>query len=106
MLGAMVEEFEDMEEMEEEMLDEEEGDDSQFKVSLILSMFYCICISNVPLYCTHCYEALSEFSEEKTKFRASLLTKRRKLIGNKLVVIIMAKILVEYDIMFFYLHKL
>lgn len=33
MLGAMVEEFEDMEEMEEEMLDEEEGDDSQFKVS-------------------------------------------------------------------------
>ncbi|XP_026313630.1 nucleoplasmin-like protein isoform X2 [Hyposmocoma kahamanoa] len=31
MLGALVEEFEDMEEMEEEMLDEEEGDDSQFK---------------------------------------------------------------------------
>lgn len=30
-LGALVEEFEDMEEMEEEMLDEEEGDDSQFK---------------------------------------------------------------------------
>lgn len=33
LLGALVEEFEDMEEMEEEMLDEEEGDDSQFKVS-------------------------------------------------------------------------
>lgn len=32
LLGALVEEFEDMEEMEEEMLDEEEGDDSQFKV--------------------------------------------------------------------------
>lgn len=31
LLGALVEEFEDMEEMEEEMLDEEEGDDSQFK---------------------------------------------------------------------------
>lgn len=36
MLGALVEEFEDMEEMEEEMLDEEEGDDSQFKVHIIL----------------------------------------------------------------------
>ncbi|OWR52068.1 nucleoplasmin-like protein isoform X1 [Danaus plexippus] len=31
LLGALVEEFEDMEEMEEEMLDEEEGEDSQFK---------------------------------------------------------------------------
>uniref|UniRef100_A0A2A4IWI2 Nucleoplasmin core domain-containing protein n=1 Tax=Heliothis virescens TaxID=7102 RepID=A0A2A4IWI2_HELVI len=31
LVGALVEEFEDMEEMEEEMLDEEEGDDSQFK---------------------------------------------------------------------------
>ncbi|KAI8423361.1 hypothetical protein MSG28_014365 [Choristoneura fumiferana] len=31
LLGALVEEFEDMEEMEEEMIDEEEGDDSQFK---------------------------------------------------------------------------
>ncbi|NP_001166837.1 nucleoplasmin-like protein isoform X2 [Bombyx mandarina] len=31
LLGALLEEFEDMEEMEEEMLDEEEGDDSQFK---------------------------------------------------------------------------
>lgn len=37
MLGALVEEFEDMEEMEEEMLDEEEGDDSQFKVHFIVS---------------------------------------------------------------------
>lgn len=35
LLGALVEEFEDMEEMEEEMLDEEEGDDSQFKVGVI-----------------------------------------------------------------------
>ncbi|CAG9569613.1 unnamed protein product [Danaus chrysippus] len=34
LLGALVEEFEDMEEMEEEMLDEEEGEDSQFKVSI------------------------------------------------------------------------
>lgn len=34
LLGALVEEFEDMEEMEEEMLDEEEGEDSQFKVSV------------------------------------------------------------------------
>lgn len=34
-LGALVEEFEDMEEMEEEMLDEEEGDDSQFKVNVM-----------------------------------------------------------------------
>lgn len=33
MLGALVEEFDEMEEMEEEMLDEEEGDDSQFKAS-------------------------------------------------------------------------
>lgn len=40
MLGALVEEFEDMEEMEEEMLDEEEGDDSQFKVHFIYS-WYC-----------------------------------------------------------------
>ncbi|KAM3956504.1 nucleoplasmin-like protein isoform 2-T2 [Aphomia sociella] len=31
LLGALVDEFEEMEEMEEEMLDEEEGDDSQFK---------------------------------------------------------------------------
>ncbi|KAL4711588.1 hypothetical protein ACJJTC_003605 [Scirpophaga incertulas] len=31
MVGAVVEEFEDMEEMEEELVDEEEGDDSQFK---------------------------------------------------------------------------
>lgn len=38
MLGALVEEFEDMEEMEEEMLDEEEGDDSQFKVHIILQL--------------------------------------------------------------------
>lgn len=36
LLGALVEEFEDMEEMEEEIIDEEEGDDSQFKVSYIL----------------------------------------------------------------------
>lgn len=35
LLGALLEEFEDMEEMEEEMLDEEEGDDSQFKVSVL-----------------------------------------------------------------------
>lgn len=33
LLGALVEEFEDMEEMEEEMLDEEEGEDCQLKVS-------------------------------------------------------------------------
>lgn len=38
LLGALVEEFEDMEEMEEEMLDEEEGDDSQFKVYFQFSM--------------------------------------------------------------------
>lgn len=30
--GALVEDFEDMEEMEEEMLADEEGDDPQFKV--------------------------------------------------------------------------
>lgn len=40
MLGALVEEFEDMEEMEEEMLDEEEGDDSQFKVNLSLQLVF------------------------------------------------------------------
>lgn len=39
LLGALVEEFEDMEEMEEEMLDEEEGDDSQFKVCIHVSTF-------------------------------------------------------------------
>lgn len=45
MLGALVEEFEDMEEMEEEMLDEEEGDDSQFKVHFILqSVLLSLCI--------------------------------------------------------------
>jgi nucleophosmin 3 len=40
LVGALVEEFEDMEEMEEEMVDEEEGDDSQFKVSYS----YCTCL--------------------------------------------------------------
>lgn len=41
LLGALVEEFEDMEEMEEEMLDEEEGDDSQFKVHYYFVYLYC-----------------------------------------------------------------
>lgn len=49
LLGALVEEFEDMEEMEEEMLDEEEGDDSQFKVHF--SSF--ILRSNYKLYCNY-----------------------------------------------------
>lgn len=34
-LSGPLEEFDDMEEMEEEMLDEEEGDDSEVKVSSI-----------------------------------------------------------------------
>lgn len=33
LLSGPIEEFDDMEEMEEEMLDEEEGDDSELKVS-------------------------------------------------------------------------
>lgn len=40
LLGALVEEFEDMEEMEEEMLDEEEGEDCQLKVSPNIQRFY------------------------------------------------------------------
>lgn len=32
LLSGPIEEFDDMEEMEEEMLDEEEGDDSELKV--------------------------------------------------------------------------
>lgn len=47
LLGALVEEFEDMEEMEEEMLDEEEGDDSQFKVGLSFVTRVCGVMKNI-----------------------------------------------------------
>lgn len=46
LLGALVEEFEDLEEMEEEMLDEEEGDDSQFKVSKKLVIIFEVNVKN------------------------------------------------------------